>query len=354
MKTKVTSLILFSIVGLSSIVAQVPVNGLVGYWPFNGNADDESGNGNNGTIYGASLTTDRFGNANSAYNFDGSDDYIFIGQSVPGVLQCTDGITISAWIKPNNFPHIMGGIIASQNDFNNTGYSLFVNNYCFDGGGVPGGIHFQMMNTSSGYYSYCYDTYGYTTISVPLSMWTHVVAVWSGGDRVIMYFNNIKVADWMEWPGPISYSSNNIFTIGKHDSTMNTDGGNNRYFNGVIDNIRIYNRALGSIEIYSLYNEGSCNQPITNNFLIKINNTEVTIYPNPTHDHITIDYGNYSTLDGYMVKITNSSGQVLFTDEINQQQSYIDLSAWAGKGIYFVHVLDAQNNTLEIRKLILI
>ena len=44
-------------------------NGLVGYWPFNGNANDESGNGNDGTVNGATLTTDRFGNSNSAYEF---------------------------------------------------------------------------------------------------------------------------------------------------------------------------------------------------------------------------------------------------------------------------------------------
>ena len=47
----------------------VPTNGLVGWWPFNGNVNDESGNGNNGTVSGATLAIDRFGDANSAYNF---------------------------------------------------------------------------------------------------------------------------------------------------------------------------------------------------------------------------------------------------------------------------------------------
>jgi hypothetical protein len=56
----------------------VPTNGLVGFWPFNGNANDESGNGNNGTVNGATLTTDRFGVANRAYSFDGVDDFISI------------------------------------------------------------------------------------------------------------------------------------------------------------------------------------------------------------------------------------------------------------------------------------
>ena len=50
--------------------------GLIGWWPFCGNANDEAGNGNNGTVNGATLTTDRFGNPNGAYEFDGVDDYI--------------------------------------------------------------------------------------------------------------------------------------------------------------------------------------------------------------------------------------------------------------------------------------
>ena len=59
----------------------VPTNGLVGWWPFNGNANDESGNGNHGTVNGVSLTSDRFGNASSAYNFDGLANYIKVANS---------------------------------------------------------------------------------------------------------------------------------------------------------------------------------------------------------------------------------------------------------------------------------
>jgi hypothetical protein len=51
-------------------------NGLVGYWPFCGNANDASGNGNNGTVNGATLTTDRFGNSNGAYSFNGVNNNI--------------------------------------------------------------------------------------------------------------------------------------------------------------------------------------------------------------------------------------------------------------------------------------
>ncbi len=62
-------LLFITVISFGQVPNYVPTNGLVGYWPFNGNANDESGNGNNGTNNGATLTADRFGNANSAYGF---------------------------------------------------------------------------------------------------------------------------------------------------------------------------------------------------------------------------------------------------------------------------------------------
>tara|TARA_B100000902_G_C26670287_1_gene602721 strand:- start:79 stop:306 length:228 start_codon:yes stop_codon:yes gene_type:complete len=64
-------LLFITVISFGQVPNYVPTNGLVGYWPFNGNANDESVNTNNGTVNGATLTTDRFGNANSAYDFDG-------------------------------------------------------------------------------------------------------------------------------------------------------------------------------------------------------------------------------------------------------------------------------------------
>jgi hypothetical protein len=100
MKNKILMLIAFATLGLTfATLAQVPnyvpTNGLVGYWPFNGNANDESGNGNNGTVNGATLTTDRNGNGNSAYYFNGGGNYITIPYSSSIAVQ--GGITISCW-----------------------------------------------------------------------------------------------------------------------------------------------------------------------------------------------------------------------------------------------------------------
>ena len=62
----------------SQVPNYVPTTGLVGWWPFNGNANDDSGNGNNGTVNGATLTFDRFVNINTTFVFDGVDDWITI------------------------------------------------------------------------------------------------------------------------------------------------------------------------------------------------------------------------------------------------------------------------------------
>ena len=104
MKNKKLILLIFGLIMTTQMIyAQtpyyVPTNGLVGYWPFNGNANDESGNGNNGTVNGATLTTDRFGNSNSAYSFDGINDYI--GTNLSGITG-QNSRTISFWFNSNN------------------------------------------------------------------------------------------------------------------------------------------------------------------------------------------------------------------------------------------------------------
>jgi len=82
-----------------SAFSQIPTTGLVGYWPFNGNANDETGNGNNRTINGPTLTADRNGNSNSAYSFDGINDYM---EGSTNAILNLDNFTYSCWIKMNS------------------------------------------------------------------------------------------------------------------------------------------------------------------------------------------------------------------------------------------------------------
>jgi hypothetical protein len=83
------------------------------------------------------------------------------------------------------------------------------------------------------------------------------------------------------------------------------------------------------------------------------NTNRIIVYPNPAKDHITIDYGVFSKMSGYTMKITNTLGQTVFSSPINQQSSYINLSTWTGKGMYNVQIFDTQNNMIENRKIVL-
>ena len=82
---------------LSQIPSYVSVDDLVGWWPFNGNAIDESGTGNNGTVISATLGNDRNNNSNSAYLLDGLDDYIQVPHS--NSFDFSNGFSISMWVR---------------------------------------------------------------------------------------------------------------------------------------------------------------------------------------------------------------------------------------------------------------
>jgi hypothetical protein len=98
-----TALAIISFAGsnVAQVPNYVPSNGLVGWWPFNGNANDESGNGNNGTTTNATITSDRNGSLNSAYTFNGTSNFIEIPDSPTLRLNNTD-FTISFWVNTSD------------------------------------------------------------------------------------------------------------------------------------------------------------------------------------------------------------------------------------------------------------
>jgi hypothetical protein len=82
-----------------NVPSYVPTNGLIGWWPFNGNANDESGNGNNGTVNGSTLASDRNGVSNSAYSFNGLSNNIVISNNASLNINIGQSLTISCWLK---------------------------------------------------------------------------------------------------------------------------------------------------------------------------------------------------------------------------------------------------------------
>ena len=88
--------------------------------------------------------------------------------------------------------------------------------------------------------------------------------------------------------------------------------------------------------------------------LTTVNNLNtIKVFPNPTNDHITIDYGDFLIMNGYQLKIQNSIGHQVFQTSISKQTDYLSLTNWGGNGIYFVHIVDSQGNTLDIKKIVL-
>jgi hypothetical protein len=79
----------------------------------------------------------------------------------------------------------------------------------------------------------------------------------------------------------------------------------------------------------------------------------ILIYPNPTNDHITIDYGNYELMLGYELRIYNPMGQIVHYADIVSQSQYIDLNTWGSAGVYQVIIYDGQGVPIETRQIVL-
>lgn len=210
-------------------------SGLVAYYPFSGNANDYSGFGNDGTVYGATLAADRFGNANSAYSFDGIDDYIDIFNT--SNLNLTSW-TISGWVKVNAFPDDDGGITVVGKHHN--AESKY--NYTIQVG--------QDGELWSGYEvdgdpdDFDHQVYGLNPIS--LDEWVFFTGVRNAltGEHAI-YINGEfqSSAIWNDIP---TTTHENLY-IGQ---SLNDNG---LFFSGLIDDIRIYDGVLSSDKIAALY-----------------------------------------------------------------------------------------------------
>ena len=228
---------------IPSIPSYIPANGLVGYWPFNGNANDESGNGNHGTVNGATLNTDRFGIEKQAYNFNGISNWIEVQDA--NSLDITNKYTLSVWVRLpdyslNNSNELMRTMLGKPRNTGGGGYSFrAIEGVAWNGNSLAyqAGWNTTVVNGGIG----SIDT-------IPLTIWTNVIFTYDGVEGKL--YKNGRLTNRGLFSFSLDNSSQPLY-IGKEFNFA--DQINNRWFKGQLDDIAIYNRALTEQEITTLY-----------------------------------------------------------------------------------------------------
>ncbi|MCG8581281.1 MAG: T9SS type A sorting domain-containing protein [Bacteroidales bacterium] len=271
---------------------------LIAHYPFNGNANDESGYDNHGTVLGATLVSDRKGNVESAYLFDGNDQIDIAHSDV----QNMDGaLSISCWIKPADVSST-SMILGKSNYYSTTNYLLRLK--------------------PDGFMQWEYQTYAENNSQQVLpGNWYHVVVTADApGSAQKVYINNQLTSATN--PGGATYGqTNSILTIG-----YAAYGG--EFFNGIIDDVQIYNKALSSTEVSELYNQLAT----SNGSIIPLNN--IKVYPIPAFNELTIEL---TKSEVSTISLFDSKGRMI--KRYNKATSKYQLNVSdLNKGVYYIHI----------------
>ena len=249
MKTKIILLFLLIWAGFANS------QNLVAYYPFNTNSNDESGNLNHGVVNGAVLTTDRFGNPNSAYEFDGIDDFILVANSA-SLNVFNSNLTITMWLYNDN-PSLSDTSYkgVSKGGWNTgVGYELLYTNYW-----NSGTLHFTTGSSGN-------NVYSFNNFS---NQWVMLTGVYDNATSTKkMYINGVEQSTTVQGVDNLTSSSHDLYIGRRHPS--NSYSG---FVKGKMDDIRIYNVALSATEILNLYNYNTLstneiNNPAGNNFYV--------------------------------------------------------------------------------------
>jgi hypothetical protein len=219
-------------------------DGVVAYYPLNGNANDFSGNGNDGIIYGATSTSDRFGSSDSAYQFDGVDDYISAGDSSYATFSENESFSVGAWVQTGDD---FGGIVSKMSNTIASyapGFQLWVDNNVF-----------ALEYGATGTEGYSHTLLG--SVNISDNQWHHVMGIVDKqNDLLEIYVDGVSDGSYSaSW---ISFTSENIgdFRIGASRGpfgppTEPVPGWS--VLGGKLDDVSIYNRTLSETEVQQLY-----------------------------------------------------------------------------------------------------
>lgn len=314
-----------------TVPSYVPTTGLVGWWPFTGNAVDSSGNGNNGTVYGAALTNDRFGNPNSAYTFNGSSDYIDL-YSTTNILNTINGLqqfSVSYWaFIPTNSTGCIWGHWS-----NNSG-----------GVGINCGLKSSFVNGvgfSASNYSGCCEFV--QTSFTAFNAWSHVVVVFDStqilNSDIIKTYVNGQIISYS--PGGIANTplgNGTSLFIGRRNIDFNNFGD---YFLGSVDEIGIWNRALNQQEITDLSNS------TTLGLYEYTQNNLFSAYPNPASTRINVK--SAPNLIGSSYTVYDNTGKEVLKGKISSENMIMELDNLS-EGIYMFSNGTNMKKTFRILK----
>lgn len=278
-------------------------NGLIACYPFDGNTTDATGNGNDGSNQGATLTIDRFGNSNSAYLFDGIDDFIRVDSSIIS----SGENSICFWSKTNSFKSQT--VVSLSPDIITDRLGIHIN-YDHNGDTAIFWDHGNIFNDGRLF-----------AVSLPfITQWEHYVFIASVSNNFMRIYRNGSLHYATAYSDMISDTTRATY-IGSGDGDF--------FFDGAMDDIRFYHRALSHAEVALLYQTTTC-LPITTEIETIHQETEdlTLIYPNPTSGSINVSNG-YRSLTVYSV-----TGEAIMTYSNNEQ---IDISTLI-PGIYMINV----------------
>ncbi len=208
------------------------------HYPFNGNANDESSSGYHGTVTEAALTTDRFGKPDSAYYFDGINDYINCGTGL-NLVNGSDQLTITAWINPELLNEGQNTILSERDGGDNYQFAIMDND-----------IYFSFWKPDNSELLF----YGNDAL-VKTDFWQFVAITYNGYEVSLFYNGELNAS---EPASGIINSNSSQLQIGTYTP-------NDGMFQGNLDDIRIYNQALSSEMIHALYYENGYEPPVNFN-----------------------------------------------------------------------------------------
>lgn len=310
--------------------------GLVAQYDFSGNANDVSGNGNNGTVNGATLVADRFGNSNNAYSFDGINNYIEVANS--SSLQFASNLqTVSFWMKLPSLPNPVNEQAIFEKMEQHLGADAT--------GNSAQGFKIIFNPTADIYYAIkSGNGSNWGSVHVPNNLLSanqyYNVVFTNDNDSLRSYLNGVKINATKIPTGTVIGANISPLLIGKELWTSN--GTSMDYFNGILDDIKIYSRTLTDCDIDSLFNT-----PNSTPTGIKMTSQKslFNIYPNPATEKVTIEF-NSNESKQMNVELFDLLGNLLLTTPIasslGENKVELNLSEITN-GIYLVRV----NNSVQ-------